>query len=51
MLESMGLGKICFATQNKKAPEVRHIRSPWSSQSGGQGSRASIRYGSAAGAA
>ena len=32
------------------APEVRHIRSPWSLQSGGHGLRASIKNGGAVGA-
>jgi hypothetical protein len=37
-------------TQIMTAPEVRHVRSPWSLRSGGHGLRASMKNGSATGA-
>jgi hypothetical protein len=37
-------------TQTKTAPEVRHIRNPWSLRSGGLGLVASMKNGSAVGA-
>jgi len=42
---------FCQESENHiRAPEVRHVRSPWPLHSGGRGSRAGVTQGSAVGA-